>query len=54
MNMDRKKELKEAYKNYRPEMGIFVIRHIETGKTFLEATNNIKGKINSDVFQLNA
>ena len=53
MNMDRKKELKEEYKNYRPEMGLFVIRHIETGKAFLEATNNIKGKINSDVFQLN-
>ena len=53
MNMDRKKELKEEYKNYRPEMGLFVIRHIETGKAILEATNNIKGKINSDVFQLN-
>lgn len=53
MDAERKKELKEEYKNYRPDMGLFVIRHIATGKAYLEATNNIKGKINSDVFQLN-
>lgn len=53
MDEKRKKELREEYKNYRPDMGVFSIRLIQSGKTYLEATENLKGKINSTVFQLN-
>lgn len=53
MEETRKKELREAYKNYRPDMGVFSVRHIRADKVYLEATANLKGKINSTVFQLN-
>lgn len=53
MEASRKKELQEAYKTYRPEMGVFCVQHRASGRTYLEATKNLKGKINSTVFQLN-
>ena len=52
MDADRKKQLQERYKNYRPAMGVFGIRRLDTGKTYLMATNNLKGKMNSVAFQL--
>ena len=50
--MERKKELKEQYKQMRSEMGIFAVRTKDGKKYFLETTQNLKGKINSTRFQL--
>lgn len=54
MDPNRKKELKELYKQMKPEMGVFVIRANATQQCHLVATNNLKGTINSARFQLNA
>ena len=50
--MDRKKELKEQYKQMKPPMGIFIIRSNSSNKCYIEVTPNLKGKINSAKFQL--
>jgi len=50
--MDRKKELKEQYRQMKPDMGIFSVRSKANDKCFIEATRNLKGKINSTRFQL--
>jgi hypothetical protein len=50
--MDRKKELKEQYKQMRTEMGIYIVRSQNSNKYLLEATQNMKGKINRTRFQL--
>lgn len=52
--MDKKKELKELYKQMKPEMGIFIIESKINNKYYLETTQNLKGKVNSTRFQLNA
>lgn len=52
--MDRKKELKLQYKQMRPQMGIFVIRSDFANKCYIEATQNLKGTINSTKFKLGA
>ena len=50
--MDRKKELKEKYKQTKTEMGIFIIRFKDSDKYYLETTQNLNGKINRIKFQL--
>lgn len=50
--MDRKKELKEMYKQMKTEMGIFIIESKNSNKYYLETTQNLKGKMNSVRFQL--
>lgn len=50
--MDRKKELKLQYQQMKPEMGIFLIRSRISNKCFLEATPDLKGRINSTRFKL--
>lgn len=50
--MDRKKELKEKYKQMKPKMGVFVVQSKISNRYYLEATPNLKGKINSTAFQL--
>ncbi len=50
--MERRKELKEAYKNTKPDMGIFMIKSILNNKYHLESTQNLKGGINRVKFQL--
>lgn len=50
--MDRKKELKEMYKQMKTEMGIFIIESKINNKYYLETTQNLKGKMNSVRFQL--
>ncbi|HBL35768.1 MAG TPA: hypothetical protein DDZ55_03060 [Firmicutes bacterium] len=52
--MDRKKELKQLYKQMKPEMGIFIIRGLDGGKCYLQATANLKGTINGTRFKLEA
>ena len=50
--MDRKKELKEQYKNTKPDMGIIKIKSDLSNKCYLEATRRIKGAINKNLFTL--
>ncbi len=50
--MDRKKELKDMYKQMKTEMGIFIIESKLNNKYYLETTQNLKGKMNSVKFQL--
>jgi hypothetical protein len=45
--MDRKKELKELYKNMKPDMGIFIIKSNFNNKYYIEGTQDLKGTINS-------
>ena len=52
--MDRRKELKEQYKQMKPEMGIFIIRANSGNKCYLDATQNLRGAINRARFQLGA
>lgn len=52
--MDRKRELKEMYKQMKPDMGIYIIQSEISNKYFLETTQNLKGKLNSARFQLEA
>ena len=49
----RKKELQEQYKQMKPDMGIFAIRNLENGKCWLAVSQNLKGAVNSALFQLN-
>lgn len=52
--MDRKKELKEQYRQMKPQMGVFIIRSHHDSKCFIEGTQNLKGRINSTKFKLAA
>ena len=54
MTVDRKKELKQLYKQMKPEMGIFIIRALDDGRCYLQATPNLKGTINATKFKLDA
>ena len=51
-NMDRKKELKEQYKQMKPEMGIMIVQNKINNKYILVPTQNLKGMINRVRFQL--
>lgn len=48
-----RKELKAAYKQYKPDMGVYVFKCNPTNKTYLGYGQNVKGDINSATFQLN-
>lgn len=50
--MNRKKELKELYKNIKSDMGIFSIESKLSNKCFIQTTHDLKGTMNSTVFQL--
>lgn len=52
--MNRKKELKELYKNMKPSMGVYIIKSNVKNKCLLDYTQNLKSKINGIKFQLNA
>lgn len=51
--MNDKKELKEKFKQYKPDMGVIAFKCVPTGKVYLAASNNIKADTNSITFQLN-
>lgn len=44
--MDRKKELKQQYKQMKPPMGIFIIRSKTSNKCYLQTTQDLRGVIN--------
>lgn len=52
--MDRKKELKEQYKQMKPEMGIYVIRSNVNNKCYIEGTQNLRATLNGAEFKLDA
>ena len=49
--MDRKKELKQQYKEEKTEAGIFQIKNTKNQKVFIKATPNLR-TMNSQRFQL--
>ncbi len=51
-NMDRKKQLKEQYKQMKTDMGVFIVKKKDNNKYLLVATQNIKGMMNRVKFQL--
>lgn len=51
--MNRKKELKALYKDWKPDMGIFIIKSNSYNKCYIEGTQDLKGTINSTKFKLN-
>lgn len=54
MDEQRKRELKEAYRNSRPPMGVLAFRCEPTGESFLLASRNISADTNSVTFKLNS
>jgi hypothetical protein len=50
--MDRRKELKEQYKQMKPDMGVFAIKSKAGSGYYIEAARNLKGAINRNRFQL--
>ena len=50
--MDKRKQLKEQYKEMRPDMGIIAVKCAASGKTYFRTATNAKAAINSMVFQL--
>ena len=52
--MDRKKELKEQYKQMRPQMGVYLLRCRQADRVYIGASQNIKGMLNRIRFQLAA
>ncbi|MGM0924435.1 MAG: GIY-YIG nuclease family protein [Bacillota bacterium] len=49
--MDRKKELKQLYKESKPEAGIYQIKNTKNGKLFIGSTLNLK-TLNGKQFEL--
>lgn len=52
LSSEKKKQLQDQYKLFKPDMGIFAVINLSKHKYFLESTQNLKGKINSTTFQL--
>lgn len=50
--MDRKKELKQMYKEMKPDMGVFMFKCMPTGKVYLGIDQNVNSTISSIKFQL--
>lgn len=44
--MDRKKELKELYKQTKPQMGIFIVRSKLSNRCYIQATQDLRGVMN--------
>jgi len=53
MNKQRQAELKQAYKLNPPPMGIFAVRHIDSGKAMIGSSLNVEGILNRHRFNLN-
>lgn len=49
--MDRKKELKQQYKEVKATAGVFQIKNKKNGKVFVKSSNNLK-TMNGETFQL--
>ncbi len=47
-----RKDLIRAYKESPPPPGIYAVRNLETGRTHLGASPNVRGRLNREQFQL--
>jgi hypothetical protein len=47
-----KKEIKQHYKLRPPDMGVYQVKNLESGKIYLGRAMDLKGKLNSERFQL--
>lgn len=50
--MDRRKQLKEAYKQQKPQMGIIEIKCLHTGISYLFCAKDVRGETNSILARL--
>lgn len=50
--MDRRKELKQQYRQMKPQMGVFAIRSNSSSKCYIEGTQDLKSALNSARFKL--
>lgn len=50
--MNRKKELKAAYKNKKSVMGVFQIQNLTTGKVLIEGSTDVYSKWNRHQMEL--
>jgi len=50
--MDRRKELREQYKNMKPDMGVFIVRSNCSNKCYIEGTKDLRSAINRTRFIL--
>lgn len=50
--MDKKKELKQQYKEIKTEAGVFQVRNTQNQKILIDSTRNLK-TLNGKLFQLN-
>lgn len=54
MDMNRKKQLLEEYKNRKPDMGVISFRCIATGEAFLGISKDTVANLNGIRFRLSA
>lgn len=54
MDSNRKKQLKEAYKNSKTNMGVYQIENVRTGKKYIGITQNLTGTMNGNLFKLDS
>jgi hypothetical protein len=47
-----KKEIREQYKRLPPDMGIYEVKNLASGKVLIGRALDLKGKLNSERFQL--
>lgn len=52
--MDRRRELKEQFKQTKPDMGVYVIESKVSGKMLVAVTRDLRSAMNSSRFKLNA
>jgi hypothetical protein len=52
--MNRKKELRMQYKEMKPDMGIFTIKSKLNSKCYIQATQDLRGVLNSTGVKLQA
>lgn len=50
--MENRKALKDQYKRSKPDMGVFAIKSLVSGKCLIEAAGDLKSAMNSARFQL--
>ena len=54
MDKRRKKELREQYKQMKPQMGVLIIRSTVTPKCYIQATQDLRGVMNGARVRLEA
>lgn len=50
--MINKKELKEAYKQHKPQMGVFQIKNMISGQLFIDFSTDVEAKWNRHLSEL--